>query len=195
MPMKTQQTQGPTPGRARRHAGGLLLAAAVAVGLALATGVVPGDPGPELGPVQAASVANTDAGPVRCPDQWYETVPPATPFAPEVMVPTGATEVLMCSYPTLGTEPWSLGSARRNTSDVTELTDYINGLAISSGDDDACLMYIPSLRRSVVFGYPGQRAVTIHLGCPFWQRDGGTARYAGDQRKVLAYWGLSWNQH
>lgn len=194
--MTTQQTQGPTPGRARRHVvGGLLLAAAVAVGIAATIGIVTGGPGPEPDPVQAASVANTDAGPVHCPEQWHEPGWPATPFAPEAMVPTGATEVLLCSYPTLGPEPWSLGSTKRNTSDVTELADYVNGLAISSEDDVGCLMHIPPLRRSVVFGYPGQRAVTIHLGCPAWQRDGGTSRYAGDQRKILAYWGLSWNQH
>lgn len=101
----------------------------------------------------------------------------------------------MCSYPTLGPEPWSLGSARRNTSDVTELTDYLNGLAVSSEDDEACLTHLPSLRGSVVFGYPAQRVVSIHLDCPFWQRDGDTSRYGGDQRKVLAYWGLSWNEH
>lgn len=56
-------------------------------------------------------------------------------------------------------------------------------------------MHLPSLRGSVVFGYPAQRVVSIHLDCPFWQRDGGTSRYGGDQRKVLAYWGLSWNEH
>ncbi|WP_223874175.1 hypothetical protein [Salinispora vitiensis] len=191
--MTTQQTQGPTPGRARRHVVVGLLAAAVAVGTAATIGIVTGDPEPE--PVQAASVANTDAGPVRCPEQRHEPDWPATPFAPEVMVPTGATEVLMCTYPTLGPEPWSLGSTRRNTSDVTELTDYINGLAISE-DDAGCLMHIPPLRRSIVFGYAGQRAVTIHLGCAFWQREGGGAsRYGGDQRKVLAYWGLTWNEH
>lgn len=111
------------------------------------------------------------------------------------MVPTGATEVLMCSYPTLRPGPWSLGSTRRNTSDVSKLTGYVNGLAISSEDDDARLMHIPSRRRSVVFGHTGQRVVTIHLGCPFRQRDGGTSRHGGDQRKILAYWGLSWNQH
>ncbi len=44
---------------------------------------------------------------------------------------------------------------QRNTSDVSKLTDYVNGLAISSEDDDACLMHIPSQRRSVVFGHPG----------------------------------------
>lgn len=111
------------------------------------------------------------------------------------MVPTGATEVLMCSYPTLRPGPWSLGSTRRNTSDVSKLTGYVNGLAISSEDDDARLMHIPSRRRSVVFGHAGQRVVTTHLGCPFRQRDGGTSRHGGDQRKILAYWGLSWNQH
>lgn len=185
--MTTQQT----PSRARRHAvvGGLL-AAAVAVGIAATIGVVTGDPEPELDPV-----ANADAGPARCPEQWHEPAWPATPFAPEVMVPTGATEVLMCSYPTLGSEPWSLGSTKRNTSDVTELTDYVNGLATSPEDDAGCLMHIPPLRRSVVFGYPGGQVATIHLGCAFWQREGGTSRYGGDQRKVLAYWGLSWNQH
>lgn len=118
-------------------------------------------------------MANTDAGPVRRPEQWHEQPPPATPFAPEVMVPTGATEVLVCSYLTLGPEPWYLGSARRNTSDVTELTNYLNGLAISSEDDDACLMHLPSLRSSVVFGYPRS------VGCrSIWTAPSGNATAA-----------------
>ncbi|WP_307934787.1 hypothetical protein [Salinispora arenicola] len=190
--MTTQQTQGPTPTRTSRRIIGLVLATAVLLGLAVTVVLVTGDTKPELGPVQAASVTNTDAGPARCPETWHERLLP-TPSAPDVMVPTGATEAVLCTYPTDGDAPWDLGATRRNTSDVTELTDYFNELATSPPHgDQACLMSLPPVRHAVVFGYPGQRSAAIHLGC-VWDRDG-TTRYGGDLREVTAYWGVRWNE-
>lgn len=191
--MKSQQTQGPTPTRMSRRIIGLGLAAAVLLGLVVTVVLITGDTKPELGPVRAASITNTDAGPARCPEAWHERLLP-TPSAPDVMVPTGATVALLCTYPTDGEAPWDLEATRRNTSDVTALTDYFNGLpTVPPQGDHACLTSIPPVRHAVVFGYPGQRSAAIHLGC-VWDRDG-TTRYGGDLREITAHWGVRWNQH
>ncbi|MEW1590064.1 hypothetical protein AB0283_31975 [Micromonospora vinacea] len=173
---------------------GPLMAASVVVGLALTVGTLMADR--EKAPAQASSAPsavsnrNTEPGPARCPDTWTDSVP--VQHGKDVLVPVGATEVLLCSYRHEATPPLSLGASRRITSRVDELTAYLNGLPSSSPEDTVCLLG-QTTEHAFVFGYPGQRAAVIRLSNCAWQREGAT-RYGGDIREVTAYWGVRWNQ-
>ncbi|MCM0678857.1 hypothetical protein NCC78_29920 [Micromonospora phytophila] len=186
--MTSQQTDRPTPAPPPRRLIGLLLAASAVVGLVLTVGPVIA--GRETAPAQAASTANTDAGPARCPNSWNDEPTPQPGKA--VLVPTGATEALLCSYRHDASSPLNLDVSRRITSKVDELTAYLNGLPSTPPEDTVCLLGQPT-EHAFVFGYPGQRSAVIRLSNCAWHRDG-AIRYGGDLRKVTAYWGVRWNQ-
>ncbi|SCL31010.1 hypothetical protein GA0070624_4185 [Micromonospora rhizosphaerae] len=187
--MTSQQTDGPAPTRPPHRLIGLLLAASTVVGLVLTVGSVIA--GRETAPAQAASAANTEAGPARCPESWNDE-PTPTQRGKDVLVPTGATEALLCSYRQDASSPLDLDVSRRITSKVDELTAYLNGLPSSPPEETVCLLGQPT-EHAFVFGYPGQRSAVIRLSNCAWQRDD-AIRYGGDLRKVTAYWGVRWNQ-
>ena len=189
--MTRQQADRPTSARPPRRLIGLLLAASAVVGLVLT--VRPVTAGRETAPApgQAASTANTEATPARCPDSWNDEPTPTQP-GKDVLVPTGATEALLCSYRHDASSPLNLDVSRRITSKVDELTAYLNGLPSSPPEDMVCLLGQPT-EHAFVFGYPGQRSAVIRLSNCAWHRDG-AIRYGGDLRKVTAYWGVRWNQ-
>ncbi|OON33313.1 hypothetical protein BSA16_01030 [Micromonospora sp. Rc5] len=108
------------------------------------------------------------------------------------MVPTGATEVLLCTYRHGSVIPLRLDASRKLTERVDELSAYLNGLPTDPPQDEMCLLG-QTVEHAIVFGYPQERAVSIRLVDCGWKREG-AIRYGGDLRKVTAYWGVHWNE-
>ncbi|WP_431897467.1 hypothetical protein [Micromonospora haikouensis] len=133
---------------------------------------------------------NTESGPARCPDAWDERFSPSGGTAD--LVPTGTTEVFLCTYRHDSTIPLRLDASRKITERVDDLSTYLNGLPTDPPQDETCLLG-QTVEHAIVFGYPHERAVSIRLVDCGWKREG-ASRYGGDLRKVTAYWGVHWNE-
>lgn len=166
-------------------------AAVLAVGcLGAAFTLLRGQEGPARAQAQPASMDNTESGPARCPDAWDERFSPSGGTAD--LVPTGTTEVFLCTYRHDSTIPLRLDASRKITERVDDLSTYLNGLPTDPPQDETCLLG-QTVEHAIVFGYPHERAVSIRLVDCGWKREG-ASRYGGDLRKVTAYWGVHWNE-
>ena len=180
-------TSTPHPHRTRR-----LTVVLAAVALAVATGLVAAvwqhttagtANDPEVPPLGSPS-------PATCLSTWNDQAPQATRQG--LLVPPGATEALLCSYPYRGLPPLRLGRVHRTTTNLDSLIGYFNHLPTSPPKGVACLDGATTVH-TVVFGYPNRRpAVVIDRGCS-WDQSG-AVRYEGDPKKINSYWGVPWNE-
>ncbi|GAA2398600.1 hypothetical protein Cme02nite_07310 [Catellatospora methionotrophica] len=129
--------------------------------------------------------------PAICPQTWDDLTPSATSRR-GTLVPGGAAEALLCSYPPVGNPPLALGVSRRITDRANEVGAYLNGLAAEAQPDTVCSAS-QSTAHIIVFGYQDRAPVILHARNCAWDRQGIT-RYGADLRKITAYWGAAWNE-
>jgi hypothetical protein len=140
--------------------------------------------GPEVPPV------GTRTEPV-CPAYFGEDVsPPNTRKGP--LLPTGATDALLCSYRFAAPNPMPLTATHRITSGAEAAVTYLNGLTASQPKPFACLLN-GTTQHVMVFGYADRPAAVVYVrGCALDQA--GAVRYGGDVRKETGFWQVPWNQ-
>ena len=128
------------------------------------------------------------AAPATCPRIWDSQAFPATRKG--LLVPPGATEALLCSYPD-SSGPRRLGATHRTTTDIDSLIDYLNSLPTSRRKGAVCSLSA-STDHVVVFGYPNRQPAAVHYRNCAWDQSG-AMRYSGDIKKITEYWGVPWN--
>ena len=135
------------------------------------------------------------AAPAVCPATWEQTLPPQTRSGP--LVPEGATDALLCSYPVPVGQAYVLGGVR-HIADPAPLVAYLNGLppgpqpsVDEDGVETACLA-TGSTAHTVVLGYADRQPAIVHLACGVEQ--GGGRRHGEDLRVITAFFGADWNE-
>jgi hypothetical protein len=134
------------------------------------------------------------AAPAACPSTWELTDPPTATRAGS-LVPTGATEALLCTYPLPHDPPrtpteQALGPVHA-LADPAELIAYLNGLPTNRPSppriEDACAA-AAGAQYTIVVGYPDRQPAVVRLGwCVLEQ--GGNLRYGADLRVLTAFFG------
>jgi hypothetical protein len=129
-----------------------------------------------------------DPAPAVCPTAWA-SAEPDRPERKGNLVPLGATEALLCSYPVTSRDPAPHGSTWRLTQEVDALTKHLNSLPDGAPDDPACFL-IGRTDYAIVFGYPDRPPATVRLGeCGTLDQNGAT-RYGYGLEELLAFWNV-----
>jgi hypothetical protein len=101
------------------------------------------------------------------------------------LVPSGATESLLCSYRFAAPAPMPLTATHRITSGADEVVKYLNGLPTSRPKGEMCGLN-GTTAHVMVFGYANRPAAVVYArGCAWDQA--GAVRYGGDLRKVTGF--------
>jgi hypothetical protein len=125
-----------------------------------------------------------------CPVLWQDATPVNTRRGP--LVPSGATEALLCSYSFALPNPMPLTAIHRITSGADDVAAYFNGLPASLPNNTACLLALPTMH-AIVFGYTNGPAAVVYGRTCGWDQ-AGAVRYFGDIRKITGFWGVPFYQ-
>lgn len=176
------------PGTTMRLVPALATAVALAITLVTVSACGQGEDltkGPEVPAVGSPT-------PPVCPASVTDDVAP-TNTRKGPLVPSGATEALLCSYRFAAPEPAPLTATHRLTTGAAEVVAYLNGLSTSQPEGAACVMSGVT-QHVVVVGYADRPAAVVYAHiCGGWEQ-AGAVRYGGDIRTVTAFWGVPWNQ-
>jgi hypothetical protein len=142
-----------------------------------APAIVAGAPAAHAAPARAVCPATIDIGTRQ-----------TRPSRAGALVPSGATQALLCSYPLIpGTSRLPLGRSRPLGTDPIEVITYLNGLPETLPEREVCLG-IGRTQYAIVFGYADHDPATVRLACGYDQD--GAVRRGGDLRRVLSFWGV-----
>lgn len=126
-----------------------------------------------------------------CPANFAEDAAPANSRRGP-LIPSNATEALLCSYRFAAPEPMPLTATYRITSGADKVVAYLNGLPTSRPEGQMCGV-TGETAHVIVFGYTNRPAAVVYArGCAWDQA--GAVRYGGDLRKVTGFWRIPWNQ-